>query len=66
MSLGPNSQNKFWIQQFTGWLNTVEENRLELRWKQMVKDWRGLATDKRSLKDLFNNTTHVKTYAEFF
>ena len=66
--------DKRWIEEFTAWLNdTKEQDVTDSRWKNMISDWKGQATDdkkdQRSLEKLFTGTwgsAHVKTYAEFF
>lgn len=77
LTLNPQTSagNWFWIQEFTKWLNTVDKNALswELKWQNMVTDWRALAPDdkkdQRTLEKLFTGTRgreHVQTYASFF
>jgi len=75
MTLNPQtaSNDGFWINQFTNWLNTVDINALsgekERGWQRMVNDRRNLSNKKeeRSLENLFNKTTdHVKEYAKYF
>ena len=74
MILSPSASDKFWIQEFTNWLNeTKEQDVSDLMWKNMLSDWKRQATDdkkdQRSLERLFTEgrwTTHVKTYVKFF
>ena len=74
MILNPNASDKFWIQEFTNWLNeTREQDITDLNWKNMVVDWKRQAPDdkkdQRSLEKLFRDgrwATHVKTYVTFF
>jgi hypothetical protein len=56
MTLNPNtsSNNGFWIQEFTNWLNNTKvEEVSDESWKQMIVDWKKLDESKRSLKNLF-------------
>jgi hypothetical protein len=56
MTLNPNtsSNNGFWIQEFTNWLNNTKvEEVSDESWKQMIVDWKNLDESNRSLKNLF-------------
>jgi hypothetical protein len=58
MILSPSASDKFWIQEFTNWLNeTKEQDVSDLMWKNMLSDWKRQATDdkkdQRSLERLF-------------
>jgi hypothetical protein len=60
MILNPNASDKFWIQEFTNWLNeTREQDITDLNWKNMVVDWKRQAPDdkkdQRSLEKLFRD-----------
>ena len=72
MTLNPNtsSNNGFWIQEFTNWLNNTKvEEVSDESWKQMIVDWKELDESKRSLKNLFTwerGKNHVIAYVKFF
>ncbi len=73
MKLNPNTSDKFWIQQFTDWLNKrVEEGdyiNFKPEWMKMIEDWKSLnqkEPTKRTLEDLFDKPDHANTYAKYF
>jgi hypothetical protein len=57
MILNPNASDKFWIQEFTNWLNeTKEQDVADLEWKSMLKDWKDQDRNNeknRTLEKLF-------------
>ena len=74
MTLNPQtaSNDGFWINQFTNWLNTVDTGALSSQnepiWKKMVEERRKSSTkeEERSLEKLFGNTEYAKKYAKDF
>jgi hypothetical protein len=59
MILNPNASDKFWIQEFTNWLNeTKEQDVADLEWKNMLKDWKDQDRNNeknRTLEKLFRD-----------
>ena len=77
LSLNPNSSNKFWIDQFEGWLTKMngKESYIkwpnELVWRNMVTRWNTWDNKKQGLEKMFKDnaskeTQSVKAYAEMF
>jgi hypothetical protein len=57
MILSPIASDKFWIQEFTNWLNeTKEQDVPDWEWKKMLKDWKDQDRNNennRTLEKLF-------------
>ena len=75
MVLNPNiSGDKFWIQEFTKWLNERAEksdySSAPSVWQDMINDWKKQDPNdktKRDLQKLFGtNSRYATAYANFF
>ena len=70
MTLNPDIGDKFWIQEFTKWLDErADKNDYTAApsdWKNMIWDWKKYDKDKRDLQKLFSNTRYATAYANFF
>ena len=70
MTLDPSSSNKFWLDQFKGWLNHVEKGDVsEEVWRKMIESRRDQDPenkDKRDLWTLFKTQRFIDAYAELF
>jgi hypothetical protein len=53
MTLDPSSSNKFWLNQFKEWLNTVEKGDVsEDVWKDMIQSRRDQDPENKDKRDL--------------
>lgn len=68
MVLNPMASDKFWIQDFTSWLNETNIKDVnDWPWKWMLEEWKNETDErKRDLKTLFDKPNHANTYANFF
>lgn len=70
MTLNPDSQNKFWIEEFEAWLTEMHDGNIDLQdqvWNNIVKSWDPNNITKDSLKILFwREPNRVQAYATLF
>lgn len=69
MVLNPMASDKFWIQEFTSWLNETKPSDVsDPDWNWMLKEWQGQPENKRNLRKLFDTSSwkYASAYAKLF